>query len=232
MSMKLSGFEALVRQALLESASAEWEAAPSGEDAAFSLRYLAWEKQVLASPFSYVKRRSRPLWRRAMWAAACLGLAAAISLGCLMAANPTARAWVQRVFAQWFDDHARFTFPGTSGQESGVWRTGYLPEGFELVEETVAGRLINIIYKDKAGAALHFTYAPATGTSFGVDTEHHLRQSVTIRGNEGYLLLSYVPGHPSFLIWTDAERSIAFKLTAEISQDELIKIAENIIIQE
>ena len=228
--MEQHAFETLVRRALLVAATHELSAGDGEEALIPSPRYLAWKRHMLASPFGYARQRARPLWRRGLWIAACLVLAIAVSLGGLMAVSPAARAWARQVFAQWFDDYARFTFPGDSSRETGAWRTGYLPEGFELAEETDLGAMTVLLYKNEIGAKLYFTYASAADVSFGVDTEHHIRQSVTIHGNEGYLLRSYVPGHPSFLIWTDAARGAAFELTAEIAPEELILIAENISI--
>ena len=230
--MEQHAFETLVRRALLEAATHELSAEDGGEAPTLSPRYLVWKKHMLASPFGYARQRARPLWRRGLWIAACLVLAIAVSLGGLMAVSPAARAWARQVFAQWFDDYARFTFPGVTGQETGAWRTGYLPEGFELAEETDLGAMTIVLYKNQDDAKIRLIYSSVSGLSFSTDSEHHTREEITLHGNDGVLLRSYVPGHPSFMIWTEAEHGIAFKLTAEIAPEELILIAENISIAE
>lgn len=232
--MEKSPFELLVEEALLETAAREW--APSFSDGGarpppYSVRYLAWEKRLLRNPFGYAKKHSRPVWQRALRSAACVLLAVSVAFGGVLAVNPTARAWVQQIIAEWFGDHARFSFTGAAGQETGDWRTGYLPEGFELAEETTMSGISNLIYKNIDGVNIKFRYAPTTGSNFSVDSEHQTHKEITINKNSGYLLYSTILGESNTLVWTDMSSGVAFRLTSTIIPDELIKIAKSVVSQ-
>ncbi len=221
-------FEALVRQALLKSAEQDCErllcAVP---DFSPSLRYLAWEKKLLANPFGYAKKQTRPLWKKVLRAAACVVLAVGISVGGLLAVSPDARAWVQQIFAEWFDTHARFTFSGNAGQEAGAWKTSYLPEGFQLVKEEGI-TMKNMVYENTEGRRIYFTYAPANeSTMFSTDSEHQDYTPITVNGSPAHLLAAKESGETSFLLWVN-EDGIAFELMSSIDSEELIRIAERV----
>ena len=78
------------RQALLEAGWQENRTAWEGtEEPAFSPQYLRWRTRLLADPFGWGKKQLRPLWAKALRTAACILLAASVTLGSLMAVSPT-----------------------------------------------------------------------------------------------------------------------------------------------
>lgn len=229
--MERSPFEDLVRRALLDVNYKEYEQVLAQADAIVydpSPRYLAWEKKFLAAPFAFAKKHARPVWQRFLRTAACVLLAVSVAFGGLMAASPTARAWVQQIIAQWFGEYARFSFSGNAGQETGEWKTTWLPEGFELVEETQIGFRTETIYHDGLGDILQFTYAPVSGATFSTNSENHTREDIFINDISAYLLRTDLPGKSSFLIWTDSDNGVAFRLAFSGSTDVLVRIAESI----
>ena len=93
--MAEKSFDALLYQALLEAGWQENRTAWEGtEEPAFSPQYLRWRTRLLADPFGWGKKQLRPLWAKALRTAACILLAASVTLGSLMAVSPTVRAAV------------------------------------------------------------------------------------------------------------------------------------------
>ena len=88
--MAEKSFDALLYQALLEAGWQENRTAWEGtEEPAFSPQYLRWRTRLLADPFGWGKKQLRPLWAKALRTAACILLAASVTLGSLMAVRPT-----------------------------------------------------------------------------------------------------------------------------------------------
>lgn len=222
-------FEVLVRQALLQANREEWEPIlASGPAFCPSPRYLSREKKLLAAPFRCAKKQTRPLWKKALQAAACFILLVSVAFGGLMAVSPTARAWVQQIFTEWFGDHVRFTFSGNAGQETGAWKTGYLPEGFALVKEDGI-TMKNVVYENAEGVRIYLSYAPADENGmFSTDNEHQDYTQTTINGDPAHLLAAKEPGHMSNLIWANEEEHVAFKLMSGLDSEELIRMAEGV----
>lgn len=229
--MERTPFEELVRRALMDVNYQEYEQFSARADTIAynpSPRYLAWEKKFLAAPFDYAKKRARPMWQRFLRTAACILLAVSIAFGGVMAVSPTARAWVQQIFAEWFGDHARFSFSGNAGQETGEWKTTWLPEGFELVEEKNMSRATELIYKNEVGDILRLRFSPGSGSVLGADAEYQSYEKIIFMGTSAYLSRATLPGEPSYLLWIDNASSTVFKLTTTGNADNLLPVAEGI----
>lgn len=229
--MERTAFEEQVRRALLDVNYKEYEQVLAQADAivyAPSPRYLAWEKKFLAAPFAFAKKHARPVWQRFLRTAACVLLAVSVAFGGLMAASPTARAWVQQIIAQWFGEYARFSFSGNAGQETGEWKTTWLPEGFELVEEVDTGILTKVLYENGNGQFIRFNYGPANDSTFGADSEYQNYEKVLVRGTTAYLLRATTQDGASHLIWTNAAGGVAFRLSTTGNSEDLIPLAEGV----
>mgnify|MGYP000014186409 FL=1 len=127
-------FDALLAAALAEACWQEcrqdWEAE---EEAAFSPAYLSWRAALLADPFAWARRRLRPVWLRAVRAAACVVLALAVALGSLMAVSPTVRAAVLRWLREITGNFITYSSveQGDTARYS-TRRLTWLPEGWAL----------------------------------------------------------------------------------------------------
>ena len=88
--------EQMLRRALMEASLERFRDVLEGADRDWnwSPRYLRSRTRLLADPFGWAKRMARPVWKRAVRAAACAALACLVTLGGLMAVSPTVRAAV------------------------------------------------------------------------------------------------------------------------------------------
>ncbi|HIR85435.1 MAG TPA: DUF4367 domain-containing protein [Candidatus Galloscillospira excrementavium] len=228
-------FDADLRAALLEAARLDWVGALSQEPAAprFSQGYLDRRAAFLSDPIGYVRRLRRRAWsagQRALRAAACLLLVAGVAFGALMAASPTARAWVQRIFIQWLSDRADITFQGNPQGfgENGLWRPTWLPEGFELAEENIMSLVTILIYENEVGDEIFLHYTTANANII-IDTEHQDHYAITVHGSAADFFPANEPGEPSYLIWTDEATGTYFDLMTYLEDSEvLLQIAESI----
>lgn len=196
-----------------------------------SPRYQRWERKLLADPAGFVRRQCRPVWQKALRMAACLILCAALALVAVMAASPTARAWVVDRVVTWMETYTQFRFYGQNAQGvTADWRPAYIPEGFEetdvIWEENA--HYLNITYKNGLGTIIILVSMPAEQSgSFTVDNEHSNYQEIEIIGRSASLFTSNTQGYPSYLLWTSTDGTAAFSLASTLPPDELIAIAES-----
>ena len=227
-------FRGLVRSALLEATRREYAYILEAEDLPhpdFSPRYLRERARLLADPFGYARRRARPLWKRAVRTAACILLCAGIAFGGLMAFSPEARAWVAQIVAEWRETHTEYTFTGAPepGADVGVWRPGYVPEGFEETYRMDDFDLGHVRYENSYGMTIYFTYTlVGQGGRFSNDNEHSDYYQITIGDSDADLFVSNEEGKSSYLIWVDEDLGVAYKLSSEVDQEELIAMAESV----
>jgi len=138
-------FDEMLRRGLMAANLTQYETVlervPDWEPE-FSPRYLRERMRLLADPWSWVKRRERPAWKRAARNIACVLLACTLALGSLMAVSPTVRA---SVFG-WLRTITRDMtyYEGPSGnfrvyQEQPGWRPTWIPGGFRFSGVSVTG---------------------------------------------------------------------------------------------
>ena len=96
----------------------------------------------------------------------------------------------------------------------------YIPSGFELTEKKKSRRGGTFIYKN-GESYISYTYTKVDVES-SVDTENGTVEAMVINGMEAVYITT-----PSInsLVWHDGENT--FVITATISKEEIVKIAEN-----
>ena len=227
-----SEFDAVLRAALLDANwadfSAVWEGAREAPE--FSPRFMAWEQTFFASPFACARRKTRPMWKKVLRAAACILLALSLALGAAML-NPSARARIVHTVETWFAEYTSFTFTGPAQWDapSGDWRPAYVPEGFSETDCVVRGRQTHVSYENAEGAFIDLFYMPAVqGTKISLDNEHSDHEQIAIGEHSADLFKSNTEGYFSHLIWVDEETGVSFHLVTQIDYRELINMAESI----
>lgn len=229
-------FDALLRRALEDNIRAEYPDVfdPNVEFPwpPHSPRYLRWEKKLLADPVGFARKQARPMWKKALRAAACFLLCAATVLGAMLALSPSARAWVtERAVYLKEGGMTEFTYTTTEGKPvTEDWRPTYIPEGFEETEVNwhEAVGLLDITYESGNGMYFIVQTMPAgQNGSIGVDNEHSEYYDIEINGQPASLFVSNTEGYPSYLVWSNAEMTTVFALMSNLSTDELLTIAES-----
>ena len=155
--------------------------------------------------------------------------AAALSLRASGSRSPQARAWVQRMVLHWFDDHAAFQFVGEDAapDELGRWYPAWLPEGYELAEETRLDTMVLTTYTNENNEEICIDYMAATGNQFQVNNEFHTLSIVEVNGYQAYLLMAEDNRYSNSITWLDEASETGFCIMASLEPEELIRIAES-----
>lgn len=228
-------FDALLRRAMEDNIRAEYPDVfdPNLEfpEPQLSRRYRRWERKLLADPVGFARRQARPMWKKALRAAACFLLCAATAVGTALALSPSARAWVTEQAMYWMDGYTKFRFSGENARGAGAdWRPAYIPEGFEETEaewDEAVGSL-DVTWLNHADQYIMLTAMPAKSNfSYNVDNEHSEYYDIKIHGQPASLFISNTAGFPSYLIWSNADVSTAFIIRSNLPSEEMIALAES-----
>ena len=96
----------LLCKAMIQTLDEEWSPvladAPQLEP---SLKYQVEMKKMLDDHVGWYRKKTRPIWRKAMRTVASVAVASAILFGTVMAASPTVRAAVLQWVTEWYETH-------------------------------------------------------------------------------------------------------------------------------
>lgn len=149
-----------------------------------------------------------------------------ITLGSVLAFSPKARALVKDIIKIFYSDHNSYRF-GTEYVEihKGDYTLGYIPQGFELVEEGESEDIYQYIYSGKDNTMLIFTVSDASASSMLIDNENMEHKDIKINGLEGVI------AHDSESLFTSAfllDDGVVLEITGDFEYHTAIKILENI----
>ena len=219
--------DAALRLALLQAEEAEYARLLPGEREEPVPAQLRRRLRPLLSDPVGARRRGRHALARSAAAAA---LAAAVTAGTVLAVSPEARAWARSLIVEILEEYTTVRFVDDTGTQTGApgaWAPAWLPEGYELVEVVDLGQQGYLKYENSSSAYILLEFSKGN-TVYHIDNEHHTAKEVLINGNPGYLLLANSSGEASTLTWADEGSGTSFSLLAELSENELIKIAESV----
>lgn len=189
----------------------------------FSPRFERRMKKLLLRtdhPFRYWIQKS----------AACFLLVVLLGGG-LLAFSSEARAaffgWVREVCETYFS--YRYVGETQTVPEGVVYCPAWVPEGYEVVSEShgVAGG--DMIYQKGDEGIIVFSWSGEIESSvFRVDSETAEVQNTSVENCPADLYLERAEDSPNALVWTDKERKAIFSITAMLTEDEMLKIAESV----
>ncbi|WP_444643202.1 DUF4367 domain-containing protein [Caproiciproducens sp. R1] len=161
-----------------------------------------------------------------------------ISFGSLFSVEAS-RNFIFNSILDWKADHVDIYFQekNSSSSEGQVSNLGgrlfnlqYLPAGFTETKETEIGPRYRITYQNEKNESIFFDQAPLSEEGkMMVDTEHTVYKEISINGQKASLFTARAAGDKTFVLWQNDETSLMISST--ISQDELIKMAENAAIK-
>lgn len=215
-----------LKKALLLAAAQDYDQQlrhPS--DVSFSHRFQRRMNKLLQDPF----KNSKPAYFRILKAVACVILVIAF-VSAILWQVPGVMAYVQRLIVEHFPTYDKFDIvERDSDEELGLWLPEYLPEGYELDTIDELGSITGINYIRNGRMDLFIEYQQMNGGSFVADNEHQIVESTVINDRPAIVYRSTSQEWCSYVLWTDEENNILFKVFGYIDTDELIKIAESLI---
>lgn len=211
-------FDALLPRALMDANLLQFrqtlEQAETRE-VDFSPRYRRSRLRLMNDPQEWLRRRTRPLWKKVLRGAACVFLACTLALGGLMAVSPTVRAAVLHWLREFTEQGVTYR-PGEA--ETGLapsWRPAWLPEGTYMndltaLEDRTMWTLDNTGPDSDAWSRLRVTCdSPGSGgIDFGFD--EYTLQPATVQGVPADF---YEYGNAMMLAWESPQGHL---LTVEL----------------
>lgn len=139
-------------------------------------------------------------------------------------------AAVGNVIRNIFSTHDKYTYQGSSEDMTfdDTIRLGYVPNGYELRTAFYSHSNVLLTYESVDENSIDFEYGLADTTSVSVDNERHILKEINKKEQTYYYYEPIEADDFSTLIWYN--NGYVYSIDAQFSEDEIIKIAENIII--
>lgn len=146
-----------------------------------------------------------------------------------IAVSPTLRATTFNLIISAFEDRTELRLE-SSTNDSGPDNVtaGWLPDGYQLINEKENAFQIQNIYEDQHGNSVFVTIFRNSSSVVGIDTEQADVETVNING---HLTMIIQKDHISQVVW--ANEILGYQVTivsADLSTDSLLQIAENLSI--
>lgn len=204
------------------------EALPRPEDCnhTFSPRFRRKMRHLLF-------RQNHPVLMRGLQSAAVLFLTITVLFGSLLTVSTDAREFVSGWVKTKIETVYHFYYEGNPSQEdsSAEYVLGWIPDGYTLVEtvDFPGQRIYNYADADKKWY-LSFTYSvDSSDADIFLLNADCTQKEVTVNGIPATLYIPLNDDNSPDIIWEDREKGVLFILTAHVSEDVLIKMAENIV---
>lgn len=234
----MGDFEELLPGALMDAGLAQFrhtlEQSETWEPD-FSPRYRRSRLRLLNDPMDWMRRRARPLWRRAAASAACVLLACAVALGSLMAVSPTVRAAVLHWLAEITAYSVIYRPLDQTSEIPPSWRPAWLPEGWyigELIgtEDQTRWHLRSSSPADGAYQNLICTcHSPGSGSVEFASDREFTHERTTVQGAPADY---FENERQRMLFWESPEGHLLSVSIGGADRATLERIAENMIFYE
>lgn len=214
-------------QAAARAAELLNEALPKPEDCnhTFSPRFRRKMRHLLF-------RQNHPVLMRGLQSAAVLFLTITVLFGSLLTVSTDAREFVSGWVKTRIETFYHFYYEGDAAQaDSTEYVLGWIPDGYTLVEtvDFPGQRIYNYADADKRWY-LSFTYSvDSSDADIFLLNADCTQKEVTVNGIPATLYIPLSDNNSPDIIWEDREKGVLFILTAHVSEDVLIKMAENIV---
>ena len=135
---------------------------------------------------------------------------------------------IREVFKEFF---ASITFEGDESNVDTideVYQLKYVPDGYSLVEERIASIIVFYKFTDINGNDLVFEQNVIDGITFAIDSENGYSKILTVNTYDIYYRRTSAS---HFYIWNDNYYSLLIRSSAELTNEELIKIINGITVR-
>lgn len=194
-----------------------------------SRRHNEQMRRMLKNPLCWAKKRDRtPLQNVGRWVAVIL-IFTSLSFGLVMLFSAPARAAVERWIVEWWQTYIIYRYYGDSEGALPRYEFTVLPEGFTELQRTEAYDLTSVIYGNGNGELISFTYTVMTqGGATEIVPNGDDVYKVMVSKNQGTLFIPKDSESMKTLIWIDEKDGIHYTLVADLSESDMIELAESL----
>lgn len=223
--MKLN--DDILRLALLDAAADEYAdiIENSAPPAVFSRKYLKKRSRFLNAP--HHNRAMKILIRAAIIAVVIFALA--FSSTFTQSANATDLLHLRKVYKD--DLTYSVSREYTPTHEIGIPNVTYLPEGFSRHKTEYKTDFCNVNYTNGSKVIDLVCFHTSAYMNISLNSGKYFIEACEINGEAAVFHRAYREGCTNVLMWFSQDSDTAFLLDAPLSKDEMIKIAESIILE-
>ena len=219
---------------LLDSIKLEYECV-SNQHTTFeaSNRHQSQIRSMLKNPLGWAKKRSQPLWKNVLRRVAVAVLVITVGFGSVMAVSPTVRAAVIRWVIEWYETYIDYQHVGEELDEKMPHYdiTG-LGNDYVETDRTVSDQVVSVLYENESGDIVCFDYNYLHDGSFEIlNSNDDDVVEVRINRSDGLLFVPHDPQALLTITWIDEQENMQFSVIANLSEKEIIRIAESIRIK-
>lgn len=198
-----------------------------------SLKYQVETKKMLDDHVGWYRKKTRPIWRKAMRTVASVAVVSAILFGTVMAASPTVRAAVLQWVTEWYETHVVYRYTGEVNDSTpSEYEITDIPSGYALVDQIEFPGYQSIIYQNDTGTFMYFdTIYMDEGIAMGLLISDVECYDVTVNGFPGTLYISEADAQSNHISWIVEENGVHFIIEAHLSAEDLLYIAESVKIK-
>lgn len=202
------------------------EALPRPEDCnhTFSPRFRRKMRHLLF-------RQNHPVLTRGLQSAAVLFLTITVLFGSLLTVSTDAREFVSGWVKTRIETIYHFYYEGDAAQTNSTeYVLGWIPDGYTIIDifELPNEKWYTYASEDN-NFTLTFLYsADSSGADIYMLNADCAEKEVMVNGMSATLYIPFNDDSPA-IVWEDREKGVFFLITAQVSEDVLIKMAENIV---
>lgn len=233
-------FDGILTAALNEFITEELRLLPTDDE--LSVMYPTSEKQLKQyRKKAKQKQRKAPTLPVYLKRIAVIALAViSVTFGVLMT-NEGVRAAIVKSFITWYDKYVEFDFsryeePEKEEEEEtdplaaiDALVIGYVPEGYILSESVEDPGFRQYVYMTDTGEYLVIEIGTSKDTSIGLDHVNSVLEKLSLNGKDMYLSYNDTDQYGSIVF---GNKMYTMSISGLIAKDELIKIAENITVEQ
>ena len=220
-----------MRKILLDSLKLEWsdylESAPPVET---SKQYLRQMKKMLKDPLTWVRDKTRPVWRKVLHRAASILIVCTITFGTVMATSPTVRAAVLQWIIEWYETNVIYAYLEKDMQpEVPPYEITALPGDYIEKERIIFFGYESVTYENEDGKLIYLDYSfIQDGTSTNLLISNVTVSDITVNGYSGQLFMSQTLDQTNAITWIDKNENLQFVVDGYIDEVELMRFAESV----
>lgn len=219
-------FEAVLRQAVIESYEEELCSIPQDEEIAKMHRFSDTHIKKMDKLFQRAKRQEK-IHVTTKWikrSIAILLIITSVIFGALVTV-PEVRAAVTGAVIEWFNQFTKFTSNNAEIGGLREWSPSYIPEGFTKIEHDNFAGMLTLGYQDQQGIMIDII-CMYKGGSISVDNEHQEYYTVEEGDTAYHIFEALENGERNIIIWN--REDCQFKAESLLPVNELFKVAQSI----